>query len=337
VSQGGRAKKNFLFEKTIAVNPTRRTYVVPFACMPDSSPARHVRTVLAAIALVAGCTTSPIGCSSQEADPPSRGPFPRQTVAGSEVRVLPRAGNGRAYQLYDGLPDSYEEEPERRYPVLYLCDGYWDFNLVKALAGNLVVDKAIPEIIVVGIGYPGERPDYGHLRRWDLTPVPAKYQGASYDGPSGHGQEFLSVIENEIIPLVEHEYRGDPSYRALAGSSLGGLFTLYAMLARPGLFAAYVAPSPAAQWAEDWLLGFEDEFHHSGQPLGARLFMTYAEKDPAMILDGVKRFDARLRERAYPGLAYAFRMVEGEGHTGTKAESYNRGVRFAFSPRAPGE
>jgi enterochelin esterase-like enzyme len=109
------------------------------------------------------------------------------------------------------------------------------------------------------------------------------------------------VIENEIIPLVEHEYRGDPSYRALAGSSLGGLFTLYAMLARPGLFTAYVAPSPAAQWAEDWLLGFEEEFHRSGQPLGARLFMTYAEKDPAMILDGVKRFDARLRERAYPG------------------------------------
>jgi hypothetical protein len=56
-----------------------------------------------------------------------------------------------------------------------------------------------------------------------------------------------------------------------------------------------------------------------------------------MILDGVKRFDARLRERAYPGLTYEFRMVEGEGHAGTKAESYNRGVRFAFSPRAPQE
>ena len=251
--------------------------------------------------------------------------------------MLPRAGNGRAYQLYVGLPDSYEEEPERRYPVLYLCDGYWDFNLVKGLYGNLVLDKAIPELIVVGLGYPGERPDYGHLRRWDLTPIPAKYEGASYDGPSGHAQEFLSVLEHEIIPLVEHEYRGDPSYRALAGSSLGGLFTLYAMFARPGLFTAYIAPSPAAQWADDWLLGFEEEFHRSGQPLGARLFMTYAEKEPAMILDGVKRFDAHLRERAYPGFAYAFRMVEGEGHSGTKAESYNRGIRFAFSPRAPQE
>jgi len=321
----------------MVAKPTGRRAVVPLQGMPDSSPARRARTAAAAIALVAGCANSRISCSSPEAESPARGPFPRQVVAGSEIRVLPRAANGRAYQLYVGLPDSYEEEPERRYPALYLCDGYWDFNLVKSISANLVVDKAIPEIIVVGIGYPGERPDYGHLRRWDLTPVPAKYQGASYDGPSGHGQEFLSVIENEIIPLVEHDYRGDSSYRALAGSSLGGLFTLYAMLARPGLFTAYVASSPAAQWAEDWLLGFEEEFQRGGQPLGARLFMTYAEKDPAMILDGVKRFDTRLRARAYPGFAYEFRMVEGEGHTGAKAESYNRGVRFAFSPRAPQE
>ena len=295
---------------------------------------RRWRAVCPVLALLAGCANSSISCSSRESEISSRGPFPRQTVANSEIRVLPRSANGRAYQLTIGLPDSYEAEPELRYPVLYLCDGYWDFNLVKSLHGNLVDDKAIPEVIIVGLGYPGDRSDFGRMRRWDLTPAPAKYKGASFDGPSGHAQEFLATIEKEIIPLVEREYRADPSYRVLAGSSLGGLFTLYAMFARPGLFVAYVAPSPAAEWAEDWLLGFEEEFHRSGQPLGARLFMTYAEKDPDMILEGVKRFDARLRERAYPGLAYQFRMVVGEGHTGTKAESYNRGMRFAFSPRA---
>jgi hypothetical protein len=293
------------------------------------------RALFAAVAVVAGCANSPRGCSSQKSEGSSQGPFPRQTVAGSEIRVLPRSANGRSYQIYVGLPDSYEEDLARRYPVLYLCDGYWDFGLVKALSGNLILDQAIPEVIIVGLGYAGERPDFGRLRRWDLTPAPAKYPGAGFDGPSGHAQEFLSVIEKEIIPLVEREYRGDPSYRVLAGSSLGGLFTLYAMFARPGLFVAYVAPSPVAEWADDWLLGFEEEFHRSGQPLGARLLVTYAERDPDMIRDGIKRFDARLRARAYPGIAYEFRVVEGEGHSGTKAESYNRGVRFAFAPRAP--
>jgi hypothetical protein len=279
--------------------------------------------------LLAGCTRS---CGGDDAN--VRGPFPRHSLANTEVRPLPRSVSGRAYQLHIALPDSFDDEPERRYPVLYLCDGYWDFPLVRAIYGNLRFDQAVPEMIIVGLGYAGDSPNYGRLRRWDLTPTPATYQGAGFDGPSGHAKEFLATIESDVIPLVEREYRGDSGYRVLAGSSLGGLFTLFAMFARPGLFVGYLAASPAAQWADDWLLGFEDEFHRSAQPLGARLFVTAAEKDPAMILDGAKRFDARMRARGYPGLAYQFRLVEGEGHAGTKAESYNRGIRFAFAPRA---
>jgi len=282
--------------------------------------------------LGAGCTRS---CGSDDAGAPAKGPFPRHSLANTEVRPLPRSKDGRAYQLYVSLPDSFDDEPGRRYPVLYLCDGYWDFPLVRNIAGNLRFDHAVPEMIIVGLGYAVDNPNYGRLRRWDLTPVAATYEGASYDGPSGHAQEFLATIEKDIVPLVERDYRGDPGFRVLVGSSLGGLFTLYAMFARPGLFAAYVAASPAAQWADDWLLGFEGEFHKSAQPLGVRLFVTAAEKDPAMILDGAKRFDARMGSSAYPGLAYQFRVVEGEGHSGTKAESFTRGIRFAFSPRAP--
>lgn len=284
------------------------------------------------VLLGAGCTRS---CGGEGGAAADQGPFPRHSLANTEVRPLPRAKGGRAYQLHVGLPESFDEEPGRRYPVLYLCDAYWDFPLVRNIVGNLRFDHAVPEMIIVGLGYAGDNPNYGRLRRWDLTPVAATYEGAGYDGPSGHAQDFLATIENDVVPLVEREYRGDPGYRVLAGSSLGGLFTLYAMLARPGLFVGYVAASPAAQWADDWLLGFEAEFRKSAQPLGVRLFVTAAEKDPGMILDGAKRFDARMRASAYPGMAYQFRLVEGEGHSGTKAESYNRGIRFAFSPRAP--
>jgi predicted alpha/beta superfamily hydrolase len=280
--------------------------------------------------LEAGCTRS---CGHD--DVLAHGPFPRHSLANTEVRVLPRKASGRAYQLYVSLPDSFDDEPGRRYPVLYLCDGYWDFAMVRGIYANLRFDQAVPELVIVGLGYAGDNPNVGRLRRWDLTPVAATYQGANYDGPTGHAQDFLATIESDIIPLVEREYRGDPGYRVLAGSSLGGLFTLYAMFVRPGLFAGYVAASPAAQWADDWLLTFEAEFRKSAQPLGARLFVSGAEEEPAIILDGVKRFDARMRSVVYPGLAYQFRLVEGEGHSGTKAESYNRGIRFAFSPRAP--
>ena len=282
--------------------------------------------------VAAGCTPS---CGHDDVVALARGPFPRHSLTNTEVRVLPRSTSGRAYQLYISLPASFDEAPGHRYPVLYLCDAYWDFALVRGIYDNLRFDHAVPELIMVGLGYAGDNPNYGRLRRWDFTPVPAIYDGANYDGPSGHAQDFLATIENEIIPLVERDYRGDPGYRVLAGSSLGGLFALYAMFARPGLFAGYVAASPTAQWADDWLLAFEASFHKSAQPLGVRLFVSGAEEDPAMILGGVKRFDDRMRASAYPGLAYQFRLIEGEGHSSSKPESYNRGMRFSFLPRAP--
>jgi predicted alpha/beta superfamily hydrolase len=286
--------------------------------------------VACALAL-AGCGRS---CGHADTPAHTQGPFPRQVLARTEVRPLPRSANGRSYQLHLALPASFDDDPSERYPVLYLTDGYWDLALVKSIADNLYIDRAVPEMVIVGLGYAGDKPDFARMRRWELTPAPATYEGAALDGPSGHAKEFLAAIEQEIIPLVEREYRGDPGYRVLAGSSQGGLFALYAMLARPGLFFARVAVSPVPEWANDWLFGFEEEFHKSGQPLGGRLFMSAAEDEFDEILDGTKRFDTRLRSRSLPSLRYEFRIIEGERHAGTKAEGYNRGLRFAFSPRA---
>ena len=256
-----------------------------------------------------------------------------ETIDHSEVHVLPRSANGRDYRITVGVPDSYATDPYRRYPVLYITDGYWDYKLLKSIVGGLVYDKSIPEIILVGIGYPGDAPDYGRLRRWDLTPV--RGDDDNQLGEGGHASEFLDVIEREIMPFVERRYRVDPAYRVLGGSSLGGLFTLYALFTKPALFAAYIAPSPAAPFARGWLFEYEDAFAKAKKPLTARLYMTAAEKEEAWVVDAIKKFDGQLRAHAYPQLTYEFRVVDGERHAATKPESFNRGVRFAFAPRAP--
>ena len=51
----------------------------------------------------------------------------------TQVRVLPVTGQGRQYQLYVGLPGSYFTNPAKRYPVVYLTDGYWDFAKVATI------------------------------------------------------------------------------------------------------------------------------------------------------------------------------------------------------------
>jgi predicted alpha/beta superfamily hydrolase len=257
--------------------------------------------------------------------------YPPHVITNSELRVLPPSAHGRNYQLHVRLPGSYGTDAQKRYPVLYVTDAYWDFPTIVTSYDNLVYDKVVPEFIVVGLGYAGENLDYGTLRNWELSPVKT---GMLAFG-TGHADKFLDSLEKEIIPFIEREYRADSSCRVLAGSSLGGLFALYTMYTKPELFQGYIAASPAVVSGNDWLLGYEEAFAKSGRPLKARLYVTGAENEWAGFLAGIKRYQQRLTERKYPGFVYENRIIDGERHAGTKGESYTRGMRFVFAPLAP--
>lgn len=257
--------------------------------------------------------------------------YPPHTLANTQLRALPRNADGRSYQLHIQLPASFAKEPKRRYPVLYVTDGYWDFPTVVSSYHNLVYDKVVPEFIIVGLGYAGDNLDYGVLRAWDLSPVPLP--PPAYN--TGHADKFLAALQKDIFPLVEADYRGDPAQRYLAGSSLGGLFTLHAMYARPELFKGYIAASPAVTVGGDWILGQAKAYAAKGRPIKARLYVTGAANEWPSFLAGIKRYQALLQELKHPGLAFENRSIDGERHAGTKAESYTRGMRFVFEPLAP--
>ncbi len=256
------------------------------------------------------------------------------SLLGTQLRVLPKSPTGRQYQLHIALPDSYAAHPERKYPVVFVTDAYWDFGKISAMAGSLVYDKVVPEFITVGIGYPGENLDYGSLRRWELAPIPLTEFGGTAEN-SGHAAEFLQSIETEIIPFIEREYRADPQHRVLAGASLGGLFTLYAMYTKPELFSGYIAPTPAVATGQDWLLGYEDAFAKSGRSLHTRLFVAVGGNEVPSFMAAILRLNAQIQSRRQEGLAYRFHLVEGERHAGMQFEAYVRGLRFIFEPLAP--
>lgn len=280
-----------------------------------------------AVSLVSLAVASSAGSALASGAAP---PYPPHTIPGSELRVLPVNAAGRHYQLSVGLPASYAKETARRYPVVYVTDGYWDFEKLDAIRGALVFDKVAPEFIIVGLGYAGENLDYGRLRAWELSPVPL---GGS--PTTGHAAEFLATIETEIIPFVEREYRTDPAHRVLAGASLGGLFTLYAMYSKPDLFSAWVAVTPAVALNDGWLLGYEQKFAQAGEQLKGRLFASMGENESPGYLSAILRYNSRIASRRYPELAYRFRIIDGERHAGMQLESYTRGLRFVLAPLAP--
>ena len=259
---------------------------------------------------------------------PTRAPY---TLPGTQTLTLPATPEGRRYQLAVQLPASFGRDAQRRYPVLYLTDAYWDFPLVAASYGNLAYDRVVPEFIIVGLGYAGDNLDYGELRGWELSPVRL---GPLATG-TGHADKFLAVLEKDIFPLVERDYRADPAQRYLAGSSLGGLFTLHAMYARPELFKGYIAASPAVVVGGDWIIGQAKVYAATGKPINARLYVTGAEYEWPGFLAGIQRYQVLLPALKHPGLVFQNRTIDGERHAGTKSESYTRGMRFVFEPLAP--
>lgn len=256
---------------------------------------------------------------------------PPHVLSGTLLRALPKNADGRSYQLHIHLPASFAKEPKRRYPVLYVTDGYWDFPTLVSSYNNLAYDKVVPEFVIVGLGYAGDNLDYGQLRGWELSPVRLGSQASV----TGNADKFLAALEREIFPLVERDYRADPAQRYLAGSSLGGLFTLHAMYAKPELFKGYIAASPAVVVGNDWIIGRAKAYAAAAKPIKARLYVTGAEHEWPGFLAGIQRYQALLPELKHPELVWQNRTIDGERHAGTKAESYTRGMRFVFEPLAP--
>ena len=255
-------------------------------------------------------------------------------MRGTEIREVHSEITHQDYELIINIPYSYKTNTSKHYPVVYFCDGFYDFALLSMIYADQIYDKTVDECFLVGFSYKGENLDYGKLRTHDYTPTS---QGllSSLFYPTGGAPEFMKVVEREFIPFMEKNYRVDTSFRALGGSSLGGLFTLYALFTRPNLFNSYIAISPATNWDNDWLFRYEEEYYKQHPNLPVALYMTGAEKELAdrpEFLQGIKRFDEVLKKHSYQNFRYKFRILDDAYHASSKPEGYTRGMQFIFAP-----
>lgn len=247
--------------------------------------------------------------------------FPSVEIKGSQIRSLKSKETGRDYDLY--IQPTGDLKSGKKYPVLFVLDGQWDFKLLNSVYGGLHYDKYVPEMIIVGVTYSGENPNFDELRAMDYTPTPeTRHKG------SGDAAKFLAFLKKDVIPFVEKNYNANPNKRILMGSSLGGLFTLYAMLSEPNLFYGYVAASPAVSWDTDFSFRHEKQFAAKNKDLNARLYIAVGDSEE--LTEPVKNFIKIIKSRNYKSLKMETRILEDERHAGNKPEIYNRGLRFVF-------
>jgi predicted alpha/beta superfamily hydrolase len=262
-------------------------------------------------------------CRPAAATPGKGTPYPPVTVPGSQVRQMHSNATGRDYDLYIRLPDEYEKYPKVKYPVLYLLDAQWDYKMMDSIYGSLKYDGFIPDMIIVGITYSGEKPDYNTLRAMDYTPVQEKNVTGSGDAP-----KFLTFIKEQVFPFVESNFQVRPGERVLMGSSYGGTFTLYTLFTDTSLFSGYVAASPVTVYGNNFAFDQEAAYFKEHKDLPTRLFISVGEKEDLRY--PVTQYIDVLKSRNYEGLKLETRVIEGDGHSSSKTEGFNRGLRFMF-------
>jgi uncharacterized protein len=181
-------------------------------------------------------------------------------------------GEKRIVWVY--LPSHYNEQGEKRYPVVYLLDGGWNFSAFTGIVYHLseiLGNKLVPRMIVVGI--------LNTERRRDLTPTVApanendKTARRSYQ--TGGGEKFVSFIKNELIPYIDSSYHTSAN-RILIGHSLGGLTVMNVLINHTDLFHAYVAIDPSMWWDNRKLLLQASEILKQKKFEGKSLFLAIA-------------------------------------------------------------
>lgn len=153
----------------------------------------------------------------------------------------------RTLNIY--LPNGYDQEFNKVYPVIYLLDGSIDEDFLHIVGlvqfGAFPWINMISESIVVGIGNVDRERDFTFPTRKekDKKDFPTT-------GGSGH---FIDFIEQELRPLIEKTYKTD-STRTIIGQSLGGLLASEILFKKPDLFDNYIIVSPSLWWDDESLL-----------------------------------------------------------------------------------
>ena len=285
--------------------------------------------VLPALALGTGCA-GPAGGGAPATPPLPRVPVGRieRLAAMPSRHVAPRHVDVWLPRGYDGT---------RPHAVLYMHDGQmlhdatttwnrqaWD---VAPTVQRLIDGGALRDTLVVGVWNTGPTRFNEYFPQGFIAHVP--------DGPArevllarGFARQppmadaYLRFLVEELKPAIDARYRTRPGreHTAIAGSSMGGLISAYALCEHPQVFGG------AGCLSTHWIGGFERnaEIPAAGRaylrrrlppPGQHRLYMDRGTTELDALYDEAQaQVDTLMRELGFGPPTFVTRVFEGEGH-----------------------
>lgn len=202
-------------------------------------------------------------------------PVIKKRTASKQVQVMdtaffmPQLNRYRRIWVY--LPNGYAAN-KKKLPVLYMHDGQNLFDAATASFGEWGVDECLDSLvksgtqpcIVVGI-------DNGPQRLNEYNPYDFEKAG------KGEGDQYLDFIVNTLKPYIDKRYQTLTSKEntMIAGSSMGGLISFYAMLKHRSVFGQAGIFSPAF-WTAPQIKSLADSL---ASKVNGKFFFYIGEKE----------------------------------------------------------
>jgi predicted alpha/beta superfamily hydrolase len=219
-------------------------------------------------------------------------------------------------------PPSYQFNVNEKFPVLYMVDADYNFHYVTGLIELLSsVSANIPEMIVVGVSGKGTQT----YRKQSKPPFRVKDKGTA--------DKTMMFIEQEVIPLISEKYKTN-DYRILAGHSIGGLFTTYAMLHHNQMFNAFISISPSLWWEDEKVKKHTLKHLSKNKPEIEKNYYISLGDEKGM---GVLGFVEMMQYNAPKSLQFKFMHFPEESHGSVGLPTYRWALQDLFADYKPKE
>ncbi len=215
---------------------------------------------------------------------------------------IPQLGRERRVWIY--LPAGYDTG-SKKYPVIYMHDGQNLFDEYTSSYGEWGIDELMDkmpeqeESIIVGIDHGG---DY---RLTEYNPYDSKYG-------KGRGDDYVQFLVKTLKPYIDAHYRteSDATHTTIAGSSMGGLISMYALLKYPEVFGNAGVFSPAF-WNAPQLFDLAKQVVISGQ---SRFYFVCGDVESDTMVPDMQKMAEIIRARGVKPENAPVTVIKGASH-----------------------
>ncbi len=170
----------------------------------------------------------------------------------SEVVELTEKTTGQVYPLFIKTPRSYKSNKGKHYPVIYLTDAPYTFQVASGTTRFPMNSGKMEEAIIVGIAYSkGSRGAASRIRDYTIS------EAKTWKLKTGNAAIHATFIREQVFSYIEKNYRVSSSKRTFVGNSLGGLFGAFILFNYPDMFSDYIFGSPSVWFNNNDLLSFD--------------------------------------------------------------------------------